>query len=150
MKKGLVFILIAVLAFAMVPIAASPPGVAAPQVLVSDAPAIPVDLFVSIPLARSRRGSRSPGSREPKLNTNPGDPPEEGGDPDPELNEPRSGPRAVKAGKTRRFMCVTGCYWDQTRYRTAEELGKDSGDVVEFVGPTQIPPSFQFDNWREF
>jgi hypothetical protein len=58
----------------------------------------------------------------------------------------------VAAGKKRSFRCVRGCYWNNTRYRSAEEAKE--ADVIEFASVDvqtagEIPADFQFDNWEE-
>lgn len=59
------------------------------------------------------------------------------------------GERALKEGETRRFRCIRGCYWDNTRWRSAEE-SKTGASVIEFTSPGEIPANFQFENWEEF
>jgi hypothetical protein len=164
MKRLFVFILIAALALLTVPIGAvslTPgiPGITstvqaetlsvfAIQPTVTEALTAPLDLALVRTTTSARKGSARKGS-------------EEGGEPpvgDPSDTPPpdatptgnaKKGPNYVAEGKVRRYECMTPCYWDQTRYRNADELGKGTGDIVEFQGPTEIPKDFQFDNWRE-
>lgn len=159
MKKFIMLTLIA-LAFAVIPIAAGPPvqgdilALSAVQavtvnyilpasIITDEVKAIPIEAVYSLRLsANTRRGTartpgdktRTPGEDAPALDT--------------------KSKNYVPEGETRRFECTTTCYWDQTRYLDADALGRASsggkGDVVEFVGPTEIPANFQFSNWREF
>lgn len=55
--------------------------------------------------------------------------------------------RTVADGQTRRFRCTRKCYWNFTRWYSANEVKEPS--IVEFPGPGTIPDSFQFENWEE-
>jgi hypothetical protein len=162
MKKFFVFLMI--LAFALIPIAAGPPqmgdvlALSAVQAVTVNSPvfestftevlAIPIEAVYSLVIpARARRGTaRTPGAN-PKTRT-------AGAPPIDSVAavavSAKKGKRTVEKGQIRRFECTAPCYWDQTRYRDAQELGRGQGDVVEFAGPTEIPSDFQFENWREF
>jgi len=144
MKKFFGFILIFALAFAAIPVGAVTlaPGLLSTQAAVQAemAPLVstPLDLCYFTKTVSRSRGARASGARASGAE---GGEPEEGGETESRL--------LVPEGKVRRFECTTRCYWDQTLYKAASDLGRTNGDIVEFQGPIEIPKNFQFENWQE-